>query len=254
MSFIQNEKCTFLITGGASGLGLALGKKYIELGHEVIAVANDQELLDQAKSALPQLITIFGDVSTDKSRRELVLNITQNFPQVNVLINNAALNMNVPLLLNSSEKDWTSHKEEIHTNLVGTMHLSILFINHLSQKPNAMIANVSCISAFVPFVKFPSYSASQAGIHSFTMSLRHQLKDSPIQVVEFIPPLLDTPLLPEEFRTKGVKVEEFVEAATPQILSGKPEVSYKCDNIIMGSRSDLDAAFRDFNASEVMTK
>jgi len=254
MSFIQKEKCSFLITGGGSGFGLALAKKYIELGHEVIAVGNDQQILDQGKSSLPQLITLLADVSTDKGRRELVTNITQNFPQVNVLINNAAVNMNVPLLLESSEKDWTSHKEEIHTNLVGPMHLSILFLNHLSQKPNAMIANVSCISAFVPLVKFPSYSASQAGLHSFTLSLRHQLKDTNIAVVEFIPPLLDTKLMPEAYRSKGANVDEVIEAVTPMILSGKQEVSFKSDNILRGTRDDLEAAFREFNASEVMTK
>ena len=86
-----------------------------------------------------------------------------------------------------------------------------------------------------------------ATLHSFTMSLRHQLRDTNVRVVELIPPLVDSPLLPAEFKGKALPIDEFVSSATEQLLQDVTEIGYKSDNIIRGSRDDLDAQFREWN-------
>eukprot|EP01034_Spumella_vulgaris_P033304 gene33303-41098_t len=161
-------------TGGASGIGLALSTRLIALGHTVIAAGRRQTQLDQAKAANPKLNTVQGDIGSDAGRIELHQKVIKAFPNVNVLINNAAIaDFGAPPLKDTTPAAWEQHKAEIETNLVGTIHLAILFLPHLTTKSQALIINNTSIVGYFPFAGAATYSATKAGLHSFTLSLRH---------------------------------------------------------------------------------
>ncbi len=165
MSFLNNnsdQKSTILVTGGGSGIGLAISQRLIKLGHTVIAAGRRQDRLDQAARENPGLKTIRGDVSTDASRIALFQQVVKEFPEVNVLINNAGVaNFDVPPLKDTTAQGWEEHKAIMDTNINGTVHLSILFLPHLLTKPNALIANVTSIVGFFPVANESTYSLTK---------------------------------------------------------------------------------------------
>jgi uncharacterized oxidoreductase len=239
-----------VITGGESGIGLELAKGFMSQGHQVIAVGKNQEKLDKAKSCCSQLVTILCDVGIEEQRIQLIQKLSTEFPQVNVLINNAAVDRIPPPLSQTSDHDWELYKEEINTNLIAPIHLSILFLPHLTKMAQAMIINVTDEKAFVPCAREPAYSASKAGLHSFTLSLRHQLKDTSVVVVEFIPPAVDTDLLPASQRERGIKPEVFAQSALQQLSEGAIEIGYQNEKIFRASRDELDKIFLEKNKAQ----
>jgi uncharacterized oxidoreductase len=160
----SGRRSSFLITGGGTGIGLALAEKFLSMGHEVIVVGRRKERLIQAKAKCPQLIVFQADVSTEKGRTELKNRIENTFPEVNVLVNNAGVNSFAPHLTTFNETDWDHSKELFNTNFLGLMHLTTLLLPHLLSKPDAMIINVSSIAAFLPLGKFPDYCASKGNV------------------------------------------------------------------------------------------
>jgi uncharacterized oxidoreductase len=164
MSFLNStstQKSTILITGGGTGIGLALAQRLIALGHTVIAAGRKQAALDEAKAANPKLETVQGDVSSDAGRIALFKKVIKEFPEVNVLINNAGTSGSGTPFKDTTSADWEQHKELFNINVLGPIHLSILFAPHLITKPNAMIANNSSLVAFVTYAPLASYSASK---------------------------------------------------------------------------------------------
>ncbi len=162
MSFLNSsDKSSVLITGGSSGIGFALAKCLACQGHEVIIVDKHQEKLDCAKSNCSKISTICMDLGDDNGRKALKEQVIAQFPQVNVLINGACVNNNPPPLIESTESDWALHKEELQVNLMAPMHLSVLFLPHLVQKPNAMVINVTSIFAFFPIASHPTFCAAK---------------------------------------------------------------------------------------------
>ena len=162
MSFLASPiRSTILVTGGGSGIGLALAKRLSNRGHEVIVVGRNQQKLDRAKEECPELTTFHGDVSTDYGRLAIRDRINSDFPNLNVLINNAGENITVPPLWKSTEDDWAVHKKVLATNLDAPMHLSMLCLPNLMKQPHALIMNVSAIVAFAPLATAPSYSAAK---------------------------------------------------------------------------------------------
>jgi uncharacterized oxidoreductase len=165
MSFLNVnsiEKSTILITGGASGIGLAFAIRLMALGHTVIAAGRRQSALDAAKAANPNLKTVQGDIGSDAGRIALFEKVVKEFPEVNVLINNAAIaRFDAPLLKDTTPADWLLHKAEIDTNCTGTIHLSILFIPHFAAKKQSLIAILSSIVGFFPISVASTYSATK---------------------------------------------------------------------------------------------
>ncbi len=164
MSFLNStstQKSTILITGGATGIGLALGQNLIALGHTVIAAGRRQAALDEAKATNPKLKTVQGDVSSDAGRISLFNKVVKEFPEVNVLVNNAGVQGPGTPYKDTTAADWEQHKEMFDINVLGPIHLSILFTPHLITKKNALIANNSSLLAFVTCAPVASYSASK---------------------------------------------------------------------------------------------
>lgn len=183
---------TILITGGATGIGFELAKAFIEAGNRVLICGRRTGKLDAAKAALPQVITHVCDVADPAQREELCEWATATFPELNILVNNAGIqkqhdfaNPDCAPLLDESE---------IIINFEAPVHLAGLFLSHLMARENAAFVNVTSGLAFTPLAIMPVYCATKAALHSFSMSLRHQLRDTSVRVFEVIPPKVDTEL------------------------------------------------------------
>jgi uncharacterized oxidoreductase len=143
---------------------------------------------------------------------------------------------------------WSSTREEIAINLEAPIHLSRLFIPHLAKQQRPAIINVTSGLSFAPLARVPVYCATKAAFHSFTLSLRHQLRETPIEVIEVVPPAVDTDLGGPGLHTFGVNVDEFADAAMARVAEGELEVAYGfAEQARRASREELDAMFQRMN-------
>jgi len=193
---------TILITGGSSGIGLGLAAALTALDNTVIVTGRDPVKLHQAQREIPNLRVIRSDVTDPKAIVSLHAAITEQFPSLNMLINNAGIMRKINM--QDARVDAVDITREIDTNLVAPIRMIKQFLPHLRSRPSAAIVNVSSGLAFVPFPISPVYSATKAALHSFTLSLRIQLLRTQIKVFELIPPGTDTPLFSGEFDAQDV--------------------------------------------------
>jgi len=183
---------TILITGGSNGIGLELAKQFLQLGNTVIITGRNQPRLNEVKKKLPALHIFQSDAGNSDDIKSLFDSVTKQFPELNVLINNAGIMRK--LNLNDTFMDMDNINQEIQINLSGPVRMVNQFLSHLKTKKNAAIMNVSSGLAFVPFPISPIYSATKAGVHFYTQTLRIQLKNTDIKVFELLPPLTNTDL------------------------------------------------------------
>ena len=177
-----------LITGGGSGIGLALAQRFLAAGNEVIIVGRNAEKLTAVQQAHPQIQTATADLTNLDSLKQLV----DQHPKINILINNAGVQYNNDFAATDVLLDLI--EMELGTNVTGLMQLTKLYLPHLLQQPEAAIINVSSALGVVPKQNAPVYTATTAAVHIFSKSLRWQLEDSPVKVFEIIPSLVDTPM------------------------------------------------------------
>ncbi len=206
---------TILITGGTSGIGLAFTKEFHRLGNQIIICGRRKDRLSDIGKQYPGIVTKACDVSSAKEREELAKWAVTNYDDLNVLINNAGIQYAFDF---QSAVDANKLYSEIDINFKAPVHLASLFVGHLKTKTQSAIINISSGLAFVPIAFMPVYCATKAGIHSFTLSLRHQLKDTSIKVFEIAPPSVDTELGHDRRADKtqthgGMPVEEFLREA-----------------------------------------
>ena len=217
---------TILITGGATGIGFALARALAEQGNTVIICGRSAAALCQAKDTLPALITQVCDITDPASRRALVDWLRAHHPHCNVLINNAGVQRHRDFTGTDAAVDLD---QEIAINLTAPIHLIAELLPLLKQQAHAAIINVSSGLAFSPMADVPVYCASKAALHSFTLSLRHQLKQSTVRVIEIAPPIVDTGL-GGGTRSAGtatrnmMSAEQFATEAITQLEAGKDEV------------------------------
>ncbi|HEX6975510.1 MAG TPA: SDR family NAD(P)-dependent oxidoreductase [Vicinamibacterales bacterium] len=236
-----------LITGGGSGIGLGLARRFLDAGSTVIACGRREAALREAQSSHPGLHIRVADVATEDGRRELTDWVTTAFPTLNVLVNNAGI-QRYPRM--DRPGPWSAIDEEIAINFAAPVHLSMLLVPHLQQQPRPAIVNVTSGLSFVPLTHAPIYSATKAALHSFTLSLRHQLAATPIQVVEIIPPAVNTDLGGPGLHTFGVALDEFLDGVMPRIAAGAQEVAYGfAEQSSRASREQLDQIFERMNAA-----
>jgi uncharacterized oxidoreductase len=238
---------TILITGGGSGIGLALAKRYAARGNRVIIGGRRAEALAAAKRDMPALETLQGDVSNETGRAALAEEARTRFPALNVLVNNAGIqNRPAPLL---QPQDWSAHRAELATNLDAPLHLTMLLLPHLAKAPFGAVVNVTSGLAFAPFAIMPTYCLTKAALHSFTLSLRHQLKDTALDVVEIVPPAVNTDLGGPGLHTFGVNVDAFADSIFARLEQGETEIGYETSEVRrLASRQELDAYFAQINA------
>ena len=183
---------TILITGGATGIGLALAEAFLEKENEVIICGRREDKLAQAKDKFPQLHTLTCDVADRQKQKQLYVKVLANHPALNILVNNAGIQKEVNF--KKGLTDLQDEEDEIAINLQAPVRLSARFIPHLFKQKKAAIVNISSGLAFIPIAFMPLYCATKAALHSFSLSLRHQLRNTPVRVFEIIPPTTDTEL------------------------------------------------------------
>jgi uncharacterized oxidoreductase len=246
---MQIRENTVLITGGSTGIGFALAESFVKLGNRVIICGRRADKLEDAKRRIPALIVKQCDVSKDEDRKTLYAWIEENFKGLNVLVNNAGIQRRVDFTKGAD--DLLNNEDEIDINLKAQVYLTALFVPMFSKHKEAAIVNVSSGLGFVPLTIFPIYSATKAAIHSFTMSLRQQLRGTSIKVFEVIPPTVyDTELKgkPIEKAEWTVSSSEVAEA----VVQGMEEDEYEIaigpsKKWISSSKSELDQVFSNIN-------
>ena len=231
-----------LITGGATGIGLGLTERFVQENNTVIICGRREDVLQEVAGRLPSVITKVCDLSVEAERLELFNWVAENHPDVNVLINNAGMQQWMTI---TDADFFTRAKAEIATNIEAPLHLTSLFIN---LKQLTAIVNVTSGLSFVPFAKVPVYSATKAFFHSFTLSAQYLLKAKNIEVVEIIPPALNTDLGGKGLHDAHPAVSDFIEAIFKQIEDGKTELTFGfSEAMAKASQQDLKMAFNRLN-------
>lgn len=238
-----------VITGAAQGIGRQIAETLAARGYAL--ALNDLRPPDDTVAALGSrrdVAEVFvGDVSDDDFVARFAEGVLARFGGVDVLVNNAGIQRRVSLL---DDEPWEKTHDEIAINVEAPIHLSRLFIPHFRRQPRAAIVNVTSGLSFAPLANVPIYCATKAALHSFTLSLRHQLRDTAIEVVEIVPPAVDTDLGGPGLHTFGVDVNEFADAVMARVAAGEQEVGYGfAEQSRQASREQLDAMFERMNAS-----
>lgn len=215
---LSNNK--ILITGGASGIGLGLTQRFIEENNTVIICGRRESVLNEVKAKFPSVIIKVCDLSIETERIALYEWIKENHTDLNVLINNAGIQKWVSV---TDADFYESMKSEINTNIEAPLHLTSLFIQLNSL---TTVMNVTSGLAFSPFAKIPVYSATKAFFRSFTLSLRHLLKAKNIEVIEIIPPALNTDLGGVGLHDIHPSVSSFIESIFEQLKQGETELTF----------------------------
>ena len=238
---------TWLITGGATGIGLALAKAVAARDNRVIVCGRNRENLDKAAREVPGLIARQCDVADADSRHELVAWLADEHPDLSVLVNNAGIQ--IPRDFDAGDA-VRGVEAEIATNLTAPIHLIEELLPQLRRQPEATIVNVTSGLAFAPIALFPVYCATKAALHSFTMTLRYQLRNSTVEVVELAPPIVASGLRSEASAQANPAVrgaptpDEFVAEALPQLEGGNAEVLV---GLSVASRREGEALFDRMN-------
>jgi uncharacterized oxidoreductase len=239
---------TILITGGASGIGFALARRFLDAGSRVIACGRREAKLQEAKGIDRRLETVVADVSTAAGRTALVEQVLAQFPGLNVLVNNAGIQRRVRL---ADQEPWEATRDELAINLGAPIHLTRLVLPHFATLTRAAILNITSGLAFAPLARTPVYSATKAALHSFTLSLRHQLRDTTVDVIEIAPPAVDTDLGGPGLHTFGVNVDEFADGIFARLGGDEVEIGYGFgEQARTATRADLDRLFVRINAAQ----
>ncbi|MFT3703431.1 MAG: SDR family NAD(P)-dependent oxidoreductase [Agriterribacter sp.] len=225
---------TVLITGGSAGIGFETARLLGEKGNRVIITGRDAVRLEHAAAHLKNVTTIQSDVSDERQVVELVKKLQQDFPELNVVINNAGR----AILHNISEAEdgFSKAQEEMLTNYLSIIRLNEKLLPLLKAQQNAAIVNVSSIVAFVPNRVLSTYGASKAALHSYTQSLRLSLQQTAVKVFELMPPLVNTEFSQEIGGSKGIPPSEVAQ----QLLDGLENNNYE---IHVGRTAELYKLF-----------
>ena len=190
---------TILITGGGSGIGRELAQRFHALGNVVIVAGRRSEALEETIAGRDRMCAMMLDVDDPDAIAAIARRVITEHPRFNVLINNAGIMRREDL---TRSRDLGDAEETIVTNLLAPIRLTNALIDHLAAQPDPAIVNVSSGLAFVPLSATPTYSATKAAIHSYTVSLRTQLKGK-VDVIELMPPGVQTELTPGQSAREG---------------------------------------------------
>lgn len=243
-----------LVTGGATGIGFALARKFVEAGSEVIICGRRAAKLKAAKRETPTLHIKQCDVSVESDRREMLRWTAKHFSGLNVLVNNAGIQRSIDYTSPKAAKPLYAKDDEVSINLGAQIRLCAMFLPRLLKLKKAAIVNVSSGLAFVPMAATPVYCATKAGIHSFTLSLRHQLRGTAVQIFEAAPPTTDTELDKSfageaENEYRGTTPEAVAAAIIEGMKSDTKEIRIgQAQGLYEASLSDPQAIFNRLNS------
>jgi uncharacterized oxidoreductase len=217
---------TILITGGGSGIGRGLAEALHALGNKVIITGRRKQVLDETTAANPGMASVVFNVEDPASIRSLADQLTKDYPALNVLLNNAGIMRPENLL--ADQVDLADAEAIITTNLLGPIRLTTALLPLFKKQPHATVINVSSGLAFIPLTATPTYCATKAAVHSYTQSLRHQLRETSIEVLELIPPYVGTDLMPgASSDVRAMPLDKFI-AEVMDILKTQPSATEIC--------------------------
>jgi uncharacterized oxidoreductase len=222
---MKTEQNTILITGGGTGIGRGLAEAFHALGNQVIITGRRKDTLDAATAANPGMASFVLDVQDPSSLAAFARTVAKAFPALNVLVNNAGIMRPENLL--SQQPDLADAGAIVATNLLGPIRLTAALLPLLRSQPRATIMNVSSGLAFVPLAMTPTYCATKAALHSYTESLRYQLKDTAVEVLELIPPYVATDLMNGASDPRAMPLGAFLDEVMT-ILKTQPEAREIC--------------------------
>ncbi len=241
------EKNTILITGGSSGIGFELAKRTVSRKNKVIICGRSMEKLEQAKKNVPQLEILQCDLSDQNECVRLVDWIKNEYPDLNILVNNAALVHTDDFLGN--EDMFEKAQLEFQTNTLAPIHLAQKLLPVLLENEHPYIINVTTGLVYVPKVVYPFYNATKAALHAYTQVLRHQLKRSHIKVIEAMFPAVDTPWHKGNAPKIAIPVDKAVDEMIAGLKQDKEEIRIgKVKLIYWMSRIAPGFAFKKLNS------
>ena len=244
---------TILITGGGSGIGRGLATEFHKLGNQVIIVGRRKKALDETTAVNPGMKWITLDIQNGASIRLFAAQIAKDYPALNVLVNNAGI-MRVENL-RAQQSELGDAESIVATNLLGPIRLTAALLPLLEKQRASTIVNVSSGLAFIPLSTTPTYCATKAALHSYTQALRYQLKATPIEVLELIPPYVATELLNGANDPRAMPLGKFI-AEVMALLKSQPEAKEICVEMVKGlrfaaERGIYEKVFDGLNASAV---
>jgi uncharacterized oxidoreductase len=242
---------TILITGGGSGIGRGLAEAWHAQGNQVIVAGRRRQALDETTAANPGMKSFQLDIEDPAAIRGFAAEVAAAHPTLNVLVNNAGI-MRAEKLLAQPE-DLADATAIVTTNLLGTIRLTAALLPHLNRQPRATIMNVSSGLAFLPLVLTPTYCATKAALHSYTQSMRYQLKKTAIEVLELIPPYVATDLMGGKSDPRAMPLDQYI-AEIMRILEVQPTPPEICVEHVKVLRYAAengrhDAVFEGINSS-----
>jgi uncharacterized oxidoreductase len=217
-----------LVTGGSSGIGLALAKKFMENDNTVIITGRNLQKLEAVQRDFAKIHIFQSDVTDDAGVRKLADDIQEKFGGIDILINNAGV-MNLVDAGNESN-ELQKQMQEIEINYNSPIRMLHYFLPQLKNSKNAVLVNVSSGLAYVPFSQAPTYSGTKSALHFWTLGIRPQLKLHNIKVVELLPPVVDTPLahgadIAEDDNLKPMPPEKLADIFWKDFKNGKEEIT-----------------------------
>jgi uncharacterized oxidoreductase len=240
---------TILITGGGSGIGRALAEAFHAEGNQVIIAGRRREPLHETTAANPGMKATIFDIGNGNAILSFVEKLKIDFPALNVVIHNAGI-MRFESLRDGSVADAEA---TVATNLLGPIRLTAALLPLLEKQPQAAIMTVSSGLGFLPMAVTPTYCATKAAIHSYTQSLRYQLRDTSVQVLELIPPYVQTELAGTRQANDplAMPLKDFI-GETMRILKSSPGSTEICVERVKPLRfaeanEGYDAFFKKFN-------
>ena len=212
---------TILITGGTSGIGRALAEALHKKGNKVIVAGRRQNLLDEVEKANPGIVGIQADMDAAASIKELAATVTQQFPQLNVLINNAGIQRSEDFATASGDAELA--ESIVNTNIHSVIRVTTALLPTLKKQPQATLIATTSGLAFVPMAKTPTYNATKAFVHSWLDGIRYQLKDTNVEVLELAPPYVQTELAGPKQKAdpRAMPLEAFIDEVMQILESGK---------------------------------
>jgi uncharacterized oxidoreductase len=239
-----------LITGGTSGIGSRLAEEFHKLGNKVVITGRREVAINEMTTANPGMTGYVLDVDDAQSIIGFAAKVTAEHPDLNVLLNNAGIMKVEPH--GDEPVDLAIAEASVTTNLLGPIRLIAALLPHLRRQPRATIINVSSGLAFVPLAVTPAYNATKAAIHAYTVSLRHLLRDSNVEVLEMIPPSVQTDLFPGHAQDpNAMPLDDFIAEtmAEFQRQPTPPEIKVKLVSFLRDAEGEgrFDQAFNIMN-------
>jgi uncharacterized oxidoreductase len=233
---------TILITGGGSGIGRALAEAFHELGNQVIIAGRRKQPLDETTAANPGMASLTLNIQDPANICSFAAEMARSYPTLNVLINNAGI-MRAEKL-QAHQDDLADAEMTIATNLLGPIRLTAALLPLLQEQPRSAIINVSSGLAFVPMALTPTYCATKAAVHSYTQSLRYQLRASATEVIELVPPYVATNLMNGASDPRAMPLKKFI-AEVMEILKTHPAAKEICVEAVKRLRFAAESGHYD---------